>query len=148
MPESDDAILLLDDDVEIATVLTEFLRNRGHRALADHTGAQLVDESVRLLEVEAAEIRLLDGNEWRPEGRTVSAGVPTSETSVTVPHRLCVALRIQDRTMGLLDVYAKDSRTFTADDVSLLSALADHATVAIHKARLLREAEEERRVVE
>ena len=39
MPERDDAILVLDDDVEVSQVLADFLRSRGQRALVAHTGA-------------------------------------------------------------------------------------------------------------
>ena len=61
---------------------------------------------------------------------------------------LGVPLRIDGRSIGSLDVYGKERRAFSPDEVSLLSALADHAALAIHKARLLREAEDGRRMVE
>ena len=41
-----------------------------------------------------------------------------------------------------INVYTKERRAFTPDDVNLLSALADQASAAIIKKRLLREAEE------
>ena len=61
---------------------------------------------------------------------------------------LGVPLRLSERVIGALVVFTKQRRDFTGGEVSLLSALADHAALAIHKAGLLREAEEGRRLVE
>jgi PAS domain S-box-containing protein len=61
---------------------------------------------------------------------------------------LGVPLRIHSQVIGTLNVYTKGHRRFTADEVSLLSALADQAALAIHKARLLGEAEASRHLVE
>jgi len=61
---------------------------------------------------------------------------------------LGVPLRLHGRVIGTLNVYTKARRRFKTDEISLLSALADQASLAIHKARLLREAEDARRVVE
>jgi len=61
---------------------------------------------------------------------------------------LGVPLRLHGGVIGALNVFTKQRRQFTADDTALLSALADQASLAIHKARLLREAEEARGVVE
>ncbi len=52
---------------------------------------------------------------------------------------LGVPLHIQGRVIGCLNVYAKSRRQFTVEDVSLLSVLGDHASLAIHKARLYAE---------
>ncbi|HKW90590.1 MAG TPA: GAF domain-containing protein [Methylomirabilota bacterium] len=52
---------------------------------------------------------------------------------------LGVPLHIQGRVIGCLNVYAKSRRQFTTEDVSLLSVLGDHASLAIHKARLYAE---------
>ena len=61
---------------------------------------------------------------------------------------LGVPLRIDSHAIGTLNVYTKARRRFTDDEVSLLLALADQAALAIHKARLLGEAEESRRLME
>jgi PAS domain S-box-containing protein len=52
---------------------------------------------------------------------------------------LGVPLHIQGCVIGCLNVYAKSRRQFSAEDVSLLSVLGDHASLAIHKARLYAE---------
>src|SRR4029450_7197634 len=44
-------------------------------------------------------------------------------------------------TVGTLNVFTKGARHFLPDEVALLSALADQASLAIEKARLLRESE-------
>ena len=49
---------------------------------------------------------------------------------------LGVPLQIQGRVIGCLNVYAKSRRGFSPEDISLLSVLGDHASLAIHKARL------------
>src|SRR6267142_1387030 len=54
---------------------------------------------------------------------------------------LGVPLRLHDRVIGTLNVYTKRCREFATDEVSLLSALADQAALAIHKARLLADAQ-------
>ena len=50
-----------------------------------------------------------------------------------------VPLHIQGRVIGCLNVYAMGRRQFTPEEVSLLSVLGDHASLAIHKARLYAE---------
>ena len=52
---------------------------------------------------------------------------------------LGVPLQIQGRVIGSLNIYAKIRRKFTPEDISLLSVLGDHASLAIHKARLYEE---------
>ena len=52
---------------------------------------------------------------------------------------LGVPLQIQGRVIGSLNVYAKNRRQFSPEDISLLSVLGDHASLAIHKARLYAE---------
>ena len=61
---------------------------------------------------------------------------------------LGVPLRIHDQAIGALNIYTKGHRRFTSDEISLLSALADQASLAIHRTRLLREAEAGRHLVE
>jgi PAS domain S-box-containing protein len=59
-----------------------------------------------------------------------------------------VPLRAHGRAVGTLNVFTKGARHFLPDEVALLSALADQASLAIDKARLLREAEEGRALLE
>jgi two-component system, sensor histidine kinase PdtaS len=49
---------------------------------------------------------------------------------------LGVPLRYRGRTIGVLNVYGKERRTFHEREVSLLSAFADHAAIALENARL------------
>ena len=54
---------------------------------------------------------------------------------------LCVPLKIEDRTLGVLQALNKKSaQGFNSQDVALLSAFAASATVALANARLFREA--------
>ena len=50
---------------------------------------------------------------------------------------LGVPLKVLGELIGVLNVYTKSRRHFTADETSLLSALADQASLALEKARLL-----------
>ena len=52
-----------------------------------------------------------------------------------------VPLVANDRSLGILSVIDKRVRRFTDDEVSLLTAFADQAALALEKARLLSEAE-------
>ena len=55
-----------------------------------------------------------------------------------------IPLLVNDQPIGVLMVRDKRVRLFTDDEVSLLSAFADQAALALEKARLLKEAETER----
>ena len=55
-----------------------------------------------------------------------------------------VLLLANDRSIGVLSVLDNGIRRFTEDEVSLLAAFADQASLALEKARLLSEAERER----
>ncbi len=59
-----------------------------------------------------------------------------------------VPLRAHGRAVGTLNVFTTGARHFLPDEVALLSALADQASLAIEKARLLRETEEGRALLE
>jgi signal transduction histidine kinase/CheY-like chemotaxis protein len=52
---------------------------------------------------------------------------------------LAVPLQTAETKIGALMVYTRTIRRFTPDDISLLTALADHASLAIDKDRLLSE---------
>ena len=53
-----------------------------------------------------------------------------------------------DRCLGAFALLTRERHVFTLDEVSLLQAFAEHAAVALEKARLFHEAEERRRVTE
>ena len=55
-----------------------------------------------------------------------------------------VPLLANDRSIGVLMVADTHKRRFTEDEVSLLTAFADQASLALEKARLLNEAEREK----
>ena len=55
-----------------------------------------------------------------------------------------VPLLADDRSLGVLAVLDKNIRSFSDDEVSLLSAFADQAALALEKARLLNEAQREK----
>jgi GAF domain-containing protein/FixJ family two-component response regulator/two-component sensor histidine kinase len=57
---------------------------------------------------------------------------------------LAVPLRAHGQTIGTLSLFARQTRRFAPEEVSLLSSLADHASLAIERARLLRETDEGR----
>ena len=161
-----------------------------HRLAAAEDAGQilslLVNEATRLLDAEAAGIRLVEGDDLvlsaRSEsaadlmarrrikigeslsGRVVATGQPlvvpdlAEDTRFDPAHKqgaitqgfqgfLGVPLRLHDRVIGALNIYTKQRRAFSPDEISLLSALGDQAALAIHKARLLREAEEGRHLV-
>ena len=59
-----------------------------------------------------------------------------------------VPLRAHGRTVGTLNVFTKGARHFLPDEVALLSALADQASLAIEKTRLLRATEDGRALLE
>jgi diguanylate cyclase (GGDEF)-like protein len=54
---------------------------------------------------------------------------------------LGVPLRANDVIIGVLNVYTKRRRAFPADEVAVLSAFADQASLAIEKDRLVRDAQ-------
>ena len=50
---------------------------------------------------------------------------------------LTVAVRVQDRTIGVLSLYTATQRDFTGDEIDFLRALAEQGGMAIQKSRLL-----------
>ncbi|MBI4255608.1 MAG: GAF domain-containing protein [Candidatus Rokubacteria bacterium] len=147
----------------------------------------IVSEAGRLLEVEAAGLRLVDGDDLvlaaRTEsaaavmsrarikigeslsGRVVAEGAPivvedmTEDARYDPAHKrgavalgfrgfLGVPMRAGGPAIGTLNVYTKAARRFEPDEVTLLSAFADQASLAIEKARLFRETEAGRRLLE
>ncbi len=53
---------------------------------------------------------------------------------------ICVPLKVKDKVIGIAEVINKlDEGTFSPDDVSLFSALIDHAAIAIENAKLYKD---------
>ena len=141
----------------------------------------IVNAATTLLEVEAAGLRLRDGNDLVLKARTESAaavmararltggesligavvttGQPVAvedlveDTRYDLRHKraavelgfhgfLGVPLRTHQRIIGVLNVYTKQRRRFREDEIALLASFADHASLAIEKDRMLREARE------
>ena len=59
-----------------------------------------------------------------------------------------VPLNAHGHTVGTLNVFTRGARRFLPDEIALLSALADQASLAIEKAQLLRGTEEGRALLE
>ena len=170
--------------------------DRGHRRLevlydvmrrlaavheTDEVLALIVNEATRLLGVEAAGLRLLEGDELVLKARTESAAAIMSRVRIKIGESLSgiavargepvvvedlaqdsrydpahkraamelgfhgflgVPLRAHGAMIGALNVYTKNRRRFLADEISLLTAFADQASLAIEKDRLLSEAKE------
>lgn len=81
------------------------------------------------------------------EGRPISVPdlhqdegfVPEHQTAAMIHGAVAylgVPLRYRGRTIGVLNVYGKERRTFHEREVSLLTAFADHAAIALENARL------------
>jgi PAS domain S-box-containing protein len=147
----------------------------------------IVREATRLLDVEAAAIRLVEGEElvlraWTESaapfltrrtlkigesltGCVVQTGEPIAVCDLALDPRydpthkqaalvlgfhafLSVPLRADVRILGTLSVYGKVPRSFQPDEIALLSALGDQASLGIDRARLFQQEQERRRHLE
>ncbi len=81
------------------------------------------------------------------QGRPLMVPDQREDSQILVEHRtaaaahgavayLGVPVRYRDRIIGVLHVDGKERRTFSEEEIRLLSAFADHAAVAIENARL------------
>lgn len=69
------------------------------------------------------------------------------ETSAeSICSELAVPLQINDETVGVLDLVDPEARTFSRQDLQTIMAVADQVSVALHNARLYRQAENRRQV--
>jgi len=162
-------------------VLYDVTRRLANVHEADDILALIVNEAARVLDAEAAGLRLLEGDELvrramtesaaalmtRPRlkiGESLSGLVVASGQLVVVEdlaqdtrydalHKraameqgfhgfLGMPLRANDTIIGVLNLYTKSRRRFAPAEISLLSAFADQASLAIDKDRLLREAKQ------
>ena len=144
----------------------------------------IVREATRLLDVEAAAIRLMEGEElvlraWTESaapfltrrtlkigesltGCVVQTGEPVAVCDLALDPRydpthkqaalalgfhafLGVPLRADGRILGTLSIYGKVPRSFQPDEIALLSALGDQASLGIDRARLFQPEQERRR---
>lgn len=144
----------------------EVLLKRLVEAAVYLTGAEeglllLVDEATNELYIMAAqgvEEKVAHSLRLRVDdsiaGRVISSGQPVVisgseqkiKTAYLVQSLLYVPLNVKNRAIGILGVdNRQDDRSFSKQDLSLLSALADYAAIALENARLFGEVEGERR---
>ncbi len=87
-------------------------------------------------------------------GKVFTTGAPATFTAVEceeagaapVCTELAVPLRINAETVGVLDLTASTTQPFTAQDLQTLTSVADQVAVALHNARLYRQAEDRRQI--
>jgi CheY-like chemotaxis protein/HPt (histidine-containing phosphotransfer) domain-containing protein len=169
----------------------EVLNDVSRRLAAVHDTNEIlsliVNEAPRLLNAEAAGLRLLDGEDLVLLARTESAAGLMSRTRLKIgesltglvvakgepvasedlvedtrydpAHRrnavtlgfhgfLGVPLWTRGRATGVLAVYVKTRRRFQADEVAILAAFADQASLALEQGHLLAGAEAGRRLLD
>ncbi len=80
---------------------------------------------------EHGEALLIDDANIDPRGATIVGTDDVDESMLVVP------MRYDDRTIGVITLSKLGLRQFTADDLQLLSILADQAATALETARLL-----------
>ena len=78
------------------------------------------------------------------EGEILRGGGHSLAREMGLQEFAAVPLLANDKAVGVLFVFDSRARRFTDDDVSLLTAFADQASLALEKARLLNEAEREK----
>ena len=62
--------------------------------------------------------------------------LPASRSEMALP------LKVENRTIGVLDVQSDQPRAFNENDIAIMQTLADHLGVAIERARLIQQVEE------
>jgi PAS domain S-box-containing protein len=147
-----------DTDQILSLIVEEAPRLLGAEAAALH----LVDGDELVLRAATPIIRELGARQRLHVGESLSGAVVANGRPVVVEDMLAdarldparrqraiefghhgflgVPLRARARVVGTLNVYTGDRRRFSDDDVALLSAFADHASLALEKGRLLQEA--------
>lgn len=124
---------------------------------AEETSLYLFDEATHRLELTAfrgaadkpAEVprQAADDSVVRQvlsTGKVAMIQAPRSLKTHPLQARLAVPLKVGDRTIGVLQAFSEEAmEPFTDNDRYLLSALADHAAIAIENARLYEAARSE-----
>ncbi|MBW1988798.1 MAG: GAF domain-containing protein [Deltaproteobacteria bacterium] len=129
---------------------------------ADHSSIMLVDSDSQMLRTKASFGRdaQFAQNAFIPIGKSVAGWVVANsqplllngqadasrfpglprKSSRNISSSLCVPLTLEDKSIGVLNVNLVDSdRTFTENDLKLLTIFANNAAVAIHNSMLLKE---------
>ena len=125
-------LLLLDED-------TNELYMRAHKGVDSQTA-----EHFRVKSADSQAFRVLKSG--TPLLIDSHEGWQKIKTEYLVKSMVYVPLSIRGQTIGVLGVNNRLSdRNFTTHDLDLLLALASHAAIALHNARLYQESEERRR---
>jgi len=142
---------------QIVASTADMLEARGAALLlAENEGGNLKVEVTSGRETVHFKNSVLSIDDRSVEGRVAQNGEPCIENLVEYSSYLfgqagqltenkarklvCVPLKVQDRVTGVLEVLDKNSgRDFNEEDVKLLEALADTASVAIENVRLYEE---------
>ncbi len=142
---------------QIVASTADMLEARGAALLlAENEGGNLKVEVTSGRETVHFKNSVLSVDDRSVEGRVAQNGEPCIENLVEYSSYLfgqagqltenkarklvCVPLKVQDRVTGVLEVLDKNSgRDFNEEDVKLLEALADTASVAIENVRLYEE---------
>jgi len=82
-----------------------------------------------------------DGPLFVPSIQTESAAVPTAGRSLAGRAYIGAAMRAKGKIVGMLSVIGPVGRTFSAEEIALLAAIADQVGVAVENARLYEQAE-------
>ncbi len=129
---------------------------------ADHSSIMLLDEDSRVLRTKASfgKDAQKAENALIPIGQSVAGWVVANsqplllngqadaerfpglanKNSRHIASSLCVPLRLQDKSIGVLNVNLVDGeRMFTENDLKLLTIFANNAAVAIHNSMLMKE---------
>lgn len=69
-------------------------------------------------------------------------------TSPNVQYEICVPIKIEGRTVGVLNVETPASRPLDTDDLEILTVIANHIGIAMHKSDLYEAERSSRRAVE
>lgn len=92
-------------------------------------------------------------------GRVALSGIAAFVTDVTqdpdflptaqgIRYEICVPIRVEERTVGVLNVETTDSRPLNEHDLEMLTVIADHIGIAMQKSDLYVAERESRRAIE
>jgi len=152
---------MLDHNEVLTAVVDEAVRLTGAEEgslllLDEATGELTMRASKNFDEVFARTFRLQVEDSLA--GQVIESGQPVLldeqtpqkiKTSYLVHSLIYVPLKARGRTIGVLGVdNRKAGRTLTREDVTIMTAMADYAAIAIENARLFNSSEEERRKLE